>query len=202
MLSLKIQRQLLFAGKTFLRNSSLYNATIFTSNARSFHKSTVSLASPVPMQKLGESFIDGTSANYVEQMYEAYKQDRNSVHVSWRAYFDAVEKGAPPGQAHKLPPTVGGSTSVSYSPLLASVSTPVSSSGATEQTRIINLVRAYQKVGHLSANLDPLKMEDKKRPEELDYRAYGFTEADLDREFSFGIKMFGGFLAEADPNLH
>lgn len=34
------------------------------------------------------------------------------------------------------------------------------------------------------------------RPDELDYRAYGFTDADLDREFALGIKMIGGFLGE------
>lgn len=159
---LKAQRPSLYcyASKTFVKNTQFYRTNL--SNVRSFHKSSVSLQTPVPMQKLGESFIDGTSAYYVEQMYEAYKKDPNSVHVSWKAYFDAVEKGVPPGEAHKLPPNVGGG--VSYTPLVASVpSSPVASSGATEQTRVINLVRAYQKVGHLSANLDPLKMEDKKR---------------------------------------
>lgn len=155
---LKAQRPTLscFASKTFLRSTQSYRGSF----KRSFFSSSVSLQNPVSMQRLGESFIDGTSAYYVEQMYEAYKKDPNSVHVSWKAYFDAVEKGVPPGEAHKLPPNIGGGA---FAPLTTSVSAPVASPGATDQTRIINLVRAYQKLGHLSANLDPLKMEEKKR---------------------------------------
>src|SRR6185437_2713304 len=34
----------------------------------------------------------------------------------------------------------------------------------------------------LEADLDPLGLEQRRRHPELDYRTYGFTEADLDRE--------------------
>jgi len=30
---------------------------------------------------------------YAEQMLAAYKRDPNSVHVSWRAYFENLERG-------------------------------------------------------------------------------------------------------------
>jgi 2-oxoglutarate dehydrogenase E1 component len=61
------------------------------------------------------------------------------------------------------------------------------------------LLNAYETIGHLVADLDPLKIleayKDNKAVQEkyfvpsqdlknrLDYRHYGFTEQDLDREF-------------------
>jgi 2-oxoglutarate dehydrogenase E1 component len=41
-----------------------------------------------------ESFANGTSSAYFDQMYESWRNDPNSVHSSWRAYFENVEGGA------------------------------------------------------------------------------------------------------------
>jgi 2-oxoglutarate dehydrogenase E1 component len=40
-----------------------------------------------------ESFLSGTSSVYAEQMLAAYKRDPESVHVSWRSYFENLERG-------------------------------------------------------------------------------------------------------------
>ena len=45
------------------------------------------------------------------------------------------------------------------------------------------LIRAYRVRGHLLADLDPLGLAGDKHHPELDPKAYGFTDADLDREF-------------------
>lgn len=36
--------------------------------------------------------MNGTSTVYIEQMYEAWRQSPASVHSSWNAYFQNVEK--------------------------------------------------------------------------------------------------------------
>lgn len=73
------------------------------------------------------------------------------------------------------------------------------------------LVRAYTTHGHLMADVDPLKLyesyKDKfpslaakfKLPQQsvgnlLDYKTYGFTEADLDREFLIDAPELAGLL--------
>ena len=40
-----------------------------------------------------ETFLTGSSSLYAEQMYENYCQDPNSVHETWRKYFDDMEQG-------------------------------------------------------------------------------------------------------------
>jgi 2-oxoglutarate dehydrogenase E1 component len=40
-----------------------------------------------------ETFLTGASSLYAEQMYEHYCNDPNSVHETWRKYFDDLEKG-------------------------------------------------------------------------------------------------------------
>ncbi|MEJ2120761.1 MAG: 2-oxoglutarate dehydrogenase E1 component [Alphaproteobacteria bacterium] len=53
---------------------------------------------------------------------------------------------------------------------------------ATDSIRALMMIRAYRVRGHLEAKLDPLGIAKREPHPELDYRSYGFTEADLDRE--------------------
>ena len=40
-----------------------------------------------------ETFLTGASSLYAEQMYENYLQDPNSVHETWRKYFEDMDSG-------------------------------------------------------------------------------------------------------------
>ena len=45
---------------------------------------------PVPMSKLKDSFLDGTSSTYLEDMEEKYRQDPSSVDKSWASFFRSL----------------------------------------------------------------------------------------------------------------
>src|ERR1043166_9716030 len=50
------------------------------------------------------SFLNGTNAAYVEQMYAAWLADPNSVDASWQAYFaQAGDQGLSPTQLGRGP---------------------------------------------------------------------------------------------------
>jgi 2-oxoglutarate dehydrogenase E1 component len=68
-------------------------------------------SSAVPLSRLSETFADGTSGAYVEDMYRAWKRDADSVHASWASYFRSVDAGRAPGEAFTAPPTLRGATS-------------------------------------------------------------------------------------------
>lgn len=42
------------------------------------------------------SFLTGSSANYIDAMHEQWQKDPSSVHASWQAYFSGAEFEAPP----------------------------------------------------------------------------------------------------------
>lgn len=55
-------------------------------------------------------------------------------------------------------------------------------SAVLDAVRALMLIRAYRIRGHLIADLDPLGLREKDYHPELDYKSYGFTEADMDRK--------------------
>ena len=52
-----------------------------------------------------------------------------------------------------------------------------------DKMKLTLLIRAFQVRGHEVAKLDPLDLANRDSVPELDYKAYGFTDADLDKTF-------------------
>lgn len=132
------------------------------------------LPRPVPLSRLTDNFLDGTSSVYLEELQRAWEADPNSVDESWDNFFRNFT-----GQASSAP--------------------GISGQTIQESMRLLLLVRAYQVNGHMKARLDPLNLEQRKVPVDLDPALYGFTDADLDREFFLGVWRMSGFLSENRP---
>ncbi|KAI3900999.1 hypothetical protein MKW92_052531 [Papaver armeniacum] len=147
-----------------------FHSTIFNSKAAS----SAPVPRAVPLSRLTDSFLDGTSSVYLEELQRAWEADPSSVDESWDNFFRNFV-----GQA-ATSPGISGQT-------------------IQESMRLLLLVRAYQVNGHMKANLDPLALEEREIPDELDPALYGFTEADLDREFFLGVWKMAGFLSENRP---
>jgi 2-oxoglutarate dehydrogenase E1 component len=75
----------------------------------------------------------------------------------------------------------------------------ISNQTIQESMRLLLMVRAYQVNGHFAANLDPLGLDNRPTPQDLDPEYYGFTEKDLDREFFLGTWNMEGFMNESRP---
>ncbi|KAF3388706.1 2-oxoglutarate dehydrogenase [Penicillium rolfsii] len=154
-----------------------------------------------------DSFLQGSTANYIDEMYLAWKRDPSSVHISWQTYFKNMEDGKMPiSQAFTPPPTL--------------VPTPTGgvpqdmpghglSAGAdvTNHLKVQLLCRAYQARGHHKAKIDPLGIRGDaeafgySKPKELELDHYGFTERDLDQEFALGPGILPRFLTETRKKM-
>jgi 2-oxoglutarate dehydrogenase E1 component len=60
--------------------------------------------------------------------------------------------------------------------------------------RVLMLIRAYQVSGHMKARLDPLNLDIRAVPAELDPASYGSSAADMDKEFAVGVETMTGIL--------
>uniref|UniRef100_A0AAY4ATS3 2-oxoglutarate dehydrogenase complex component E1 n=1 Tax=Denticeps clupeoides TaxID=299321 RepID=A0AAY4ATS3_9TELE len=119
-----------------------------------------------------EPFLNGTSSNYVEEMYYAWLEDPKSVHKSWDIFFRNANAGAPPGMAYQSPPPVG------------------------ETLSGLSQIR-----GHHVAQLDPLGIMDADLdsyvPTDIITSSdklglYGLDESDLDRVFRLPTTTYIG----------
>src|SRR5215469_8590464 len=142
------------------------------------------------------SFLFGTNAAFIEALYARYQENPDSVDDSWRAYFTELdERGLTPTQLGRGPswhrdvklqlengellsaltgqwPQKPGAAAVSEKDLRAA---------SQDSVRAIQLIRAFRIMGHLAADLDPLKLTPKPALPQLDATFYGFHDNDLDR---------------------
>lgn len=149
-------------------------------------------------QMLGNSYLFGANAPFIEELYERYLENPASVEERWRSYFDKL--GALPGAGQYA------GRDVAHAPVIASfaqrakegtLQAPVRTGAAQNegQVKVLQLINAYRFLGNRWAQLDPLKRQDRPAIAELDPSYYGFTEADLGQEFHCG--SFSGCPSQA-----
>ena len=90
-----------------------------------------------------EPFLNGNSSVYVEEMYLAWKQDPNSVHKSWDAFFKASAAGLQPGLAYQPPPYLASHLAAGQ-PSHSSETDLVSHQHIDDHLSVQAIIRSYQ----------------------------------------------------------
>ncbi|KAI9777596.1 MAG: 2-oxoglutarate dehydrogenase E1 component [Geoglossum umbratile] len=149
-----------------------------------------------------DSFLQGNTANYIDEMYMLWKKDPLSVHVSWQVYFRNMEDGDMPiSQAFQPPPTILPAPAGGLPSFMPGTATGRGSE-VTNHLKVQLLVRAYQARGHHKAKIDPLGIRSEadlfqtSKPKELELDRYDFTEKDLDAEYTLGPGILPRFVNE------
>ena len=129
------------------------------------------------------SAFSGANAAFLGEQYARWATDPSSVDSSFGDLFAAMNDEARA--------VLEDATGASWAPHVVETITPRPAEAApsTEQIRAatiaslraLMLIRSYRVRGHLEARLDPLGLQIPAPHAELDYRSYGFTDADLDR---------------------
>lgn len=102
----------------------------------------------VPLRQFADTFMEGTSSTYIEDMFRSWSHDPSSVHSSWASYFKNIEAGVPSGQAFTAPPRPG-----TQLPTFSATARPgqnVSLDEISENMRLMLLIRSYQIKGNIS----------------------------------------------------
>ncbi len=102
----------------------------------------------------------GWNAEYIDEFYQRWKADPESVGESWQLFFAGFELSACPR-------------------------TCVDSDQARDQSRVASLIYAYRAEGHRIADIDPLGNRPDSHPA-LELSAFDLEEMDLERVFDTG----------------
>ncbi|XP_023245263.1 2-oxoglutarate dehydrogenase, mitochondrial isoform X2 [Copidosoma floridanum] len=154
-----------------------------------------------------EPFLNGSTSSYVEDMYNAWLKDPNSVHISWDSFFRSSTAGASPGLAYQAPPHAPSHNQIPLGALMplggaAVGQAPVNEKIIDDHLAVQAIIRSYQARGHLVADLDPLGIMQtdlvhthyaarKGSPEQV-LRQYMLEETDMDRVFKLPSTTFIG----------
>src|SRR5690606_8607296 len=137
------------------------------------------------------SYLSGGNAAFLEELYESYLKDADSVPAQWRLYFQGLEAGDPQ-RIRDIPhgpireefaarARMGG-----FRPAVAPAAGNLAPEAAEKQAAVLRLINAYRYRGHQAANLDPLQLREPQDVPDLDPAFHNLTEADLNRSFNTG----------------
>jgi 2-oxoglutarate dehydrogenase E1 component len=136
-------------------------------------------------QFLGNSYLFGANAPFIEALYESYLADPQSVEPRWRGYFDELQR------------LDDGPRDVSHAEVqerfarLARERRPVAAGGVQSQLgekqfAVLQLIAAYRFQGARHADVDPLGRQERPYIAELDPAYYGISESDMETRFNTG----------------
>lgn len=138
---------------------------------------------------LDSSFLAGANQTYIEQLYEDYLTDPNSVDAGWREIFQQLPgAGTNSEQFH--------SQARDYFRRLAKDSTRYHTSVSdpaidAKQVKVLQLINAFRFRGHQNANLDPLGLWKRESVPDLDPTFHNLTKEDFDETFNVGSFAIG-----------
>ncbi|MBS1212688.1 MAG: 2-oxoglutarate dehydrogenase, partial [Proteobacteria bacterium] len=172
-----------------------------------FHEKQISLTrsvsdSRIPdektMKKLLELFEESSAfsednANFLEELYERFLRDPNSVDPSWQETFSSIQSGATelsPHPAAQQPP-----------PALRA---ELLEQALRRQSAVDRLIAQYRMRGHQAADNNPLKLAPPPLIRDLDPRTHGLGPQDMDSFFYTDILKSGDkeSLREIVARLH
>lgn len=138
---------------------------------------------------LDSSWLAGANQSYIEQLYEDFLTDPDSVDAVWRTMFQQLPgTGVKPEQFHSTTREYFRRLAKDASRYTSTVSDPAANS---KQVKVLQLINAFRFRGHQHANLDPLGLWKQDRVADLDPAFHDLTEDDFQESFNVGSFAIG-----------
>ncbi len=155
------------------------------------------MSSSKNLEQKNTSFLTKSNSAFIENMYIRYIEKDPSLPMSWIDYFDTLnedinsvikELEGPTWQPQKKKINLKKEKNKSQDTNIEDLEV-----SKIESIKAIALIRAYRIRGHLIANLDPLKMMDRKYLHELHPEDHGFKKEDYDKKIYLGSYLDTGY---------
>ena len=105
------------------------------------------------------TYATGTNAAFIESLYSSFKEDPESVDLSWRKFFEGYEFALASGQGH------------------------APSRAEQDHAKIEAFINTYRRLGHLAADLNPLAPPSSEKPSDLKPENHGLKDVKQDSKF-------------------
>lgn len=112
------------------------------------------------------SLLNGQNIAFLEDVYEQFQEDPNSVSAEWQSYFANLSAAGNETQA--------------------SISAGLDAAMATKQGSVSRLISTYRAMGHKLAKIDPINEMEPQDSSELELKYHGLADSDLDTVFDTG----------------
>jgi len=143
----------------------------------------------VMKESLSSSLLFGANAPFIEELYETWLGDAQSVPEQWREYFDRLQRvPARPGEE-------SAGRDVPHAPVIeafarrARAGAPRQAAAGgldRKQVSVLQLLAEYRFRGVFLADIDPLKRHEPPRIAELESAYYDLTDADMETVYNTG----------------
>ncbi len=137
-----------------------------------------------------ESYLYGTNAVFIEQLYSRFLKDENDVDAHWRDWFKALRNGELEPDPDHLEIQAQMKVAVQNRRAAAPISDTALHAHDARQVSVLQLINAYRFKGHQKARLDPLELQPIPDIKEMTLAGNNLSEADLDTVFNTG-SLFG-----------
>ena len=123
--------------------------------------------------------LNSENSDYLEALYETYKDNPDAIGNHWKAYFDELELAQP--NKNSFVHTKSAAETTSSDSTAETLATH-----ASKQVSILQLINAYRFRGHRRASLDPLQQHERPDVAELEPAYHKLSDADMDTVFNTG----------------
>lgn len=114
------------------------------------------------------SYLNGTNADYVESLYQSYKENPDSVEFGWQKFFEGFDFGRGAGAAD----VSGGEAPEHF----------------LKEINVLNLIEGYRQRGHLFTKTNPVRERRKHLPT-LNIENFKLSAADLETVFNSSVEL-------------
>ncbi|RMG20727.1 MAG: 2-oxoglutarate dehydrogenase E1 component, partial [Bacteroidetes bacterium] len=118
------------------------------------------------------TFLSNANPAYIDNLYQQYLSDPDSVPLEWKRFFEGFEFG----QIQYQEPASEGEAA------------PLAAGMATKEIHVLNLINDYRTRGHYFTKTNPVRERRKYAPT-LDLENFGLSEKDLDTVFQAGSEV-------------
>jgi len=134
--------------------------------------------------------LSGSNAGYVEELYEDFLNDPDSIPQQWRDFFQSLPAAAAAGPAEvshaEIRKDFKALAKVSRYKQVLSNDAVVNSEHEGKQVQVLQLISSYRIRGHQKAKLDPLSIMPRERVPDLELEFHDLSPIDYSTIFQTG----------------